>query len=132
MSKIVLGYDGSDCAWRALERAAELADDDPVTIVSATSTLHRKGRVRHDPMEKENEDRHLDEAAARLAELGVESLTVQCGGDPAKVITLEAKDTGADMILLGTDHKNILERLLLGSVSSGVVRRAPCDVLVVG
>lgn len=35
------------------------------------------------------------------------------------------------MIVIGTEHKNLLERLLLGSISSGIVHRAPCDVLVV-
>jgi nucleotide-binding universal stress UspA family protein len=38
---------------------------------------------------------------------------------------------GADLIVVGTEHKNLLQRLILGSVSTGVAHRAPCDVLVV-
>ena len=39
MSKIVIGYDGSDAAKRALERAASLANGDEVVIV--VSAVHR-------------------------------------------------------------------------------------------
>lgn len=45
--------------------------------------------------------------------------------------TVQARDVDADVIVIGTEHKNLIERLLMGSVSSGVVHRAACDVLVV-
>jgi len=37
----------------------------------------------------------------------------------------------ADLIVIGTEHKNLVERLLMGSVSSDVVHKVPCDVVVV-
>ena len=40
MRKIVIGYDGSDSARRALERAAEFVDGGSITVVSA---VHRLG-----------------------------------------------------------------------------------------
>ncbi len=132
MRNIVVGYDGSDAARRALERAAELADEGAnVTVVSAVHLLAGKGGVPFDPVEKENHEQDLQQAAARLAERGMTARTVEGFGDPAGVIATQAKEMGADLIVVGTEHKNLLQRLLLGSVSTGVAHRAPCDVLVV-
>ncbi|MGH2995181.1 MAG: universal stress protein [Gaiellaceae bacterium] len=131
MHTIVLGYDGTDSARRALERTATLANGGPVTVVSAVHVLRGKGGIPYDPVEEEDHEQHLKEASARLAELGVESRTVEGYGDPAKVITAQASKVNADLIVVGTEHKNLIERLLMGSVSSGVVHKAPCDVLVV-
>lgn len=66
MSKIVIGYDGSDSARRALQRAAELANSDPVTVVSAVHMLHGKGGgISYDPVEKGDHRRHLAETRPR-------------------------------------------------------------------
>jgi nucleotide-binding universal stress UspA family protein len=45
------------------------------------------------------------------------------------VILNSAKD--ADLVVVGSRGLNPIQRLLLGSVSSKVVHRAECDVLVV-
>ena len=42
-----------------------------------------------------------------------------------------AERRGADLIVVGTRQPGLLERLLEGSVSQGVARRAGCDVLIV-
>lgn len=57
--------------------------------------------------------------------------TVAGIGDPADAIVDEAGDWGADLIVLGTRGLGGAQRLLLGSVSTKVLHRAPCDVLVV-
>jgi nucleotide-binding universal stress UspA family protein len=132
MREIVVGYDGSESARRALERAAHLVENgSAVTVVSAVHLLAGKGGVTHDPVEKEEHARRLEAAGRHLAALGVEARLVEGFGDPAKVITAQAESTGADLIVVGTEHRNIVERLLQGSVSSGVAHRAPCDVLIV-
>lgn len=51
-------------------------------------------------------------------------------GDPAEQIVQLAVDTEADLIVVGTNEKSGIGRLVLGSVSSEVFRRAPCSVLV--
>jgi len=38
---------------------------------------------------------------------------------------------GIDLIVIGTQGKKGLERLLLGSVAEEIIRSAPCKVLVV-
>ena len=131
MTKILVGYDGSDSAKRALERAATLANGETLTLVSAVDLLAGKGGFVYDPVEKEEIERHLHEALARLRELGVACRLAEGIGDPAHVITAEAEEIGADLIVVGTNHKNLLKRLLLGSVSTDVLHRAKTEVLVV-
>ena len=52
-------------------------------------------------------------------------------GEPAEEIVRLAKETGCDLIVLGTHGRTGLERLLMGSVAEQVVRKAPCPVLTV-
>lgn len=51
---------------------------------------------------------------------------------PVEGIVAEARRVKADVIVLGWRGHGALRRLLAGSVSRGVARRAPCSVLVVG
>ena len=51
-------------------------------------------------------------------------------GDPAGEIVRIAGEENVDSIVLGTHGRTGLSRLLMGSVAEGVVRRAPCPVLV--
>jgi nucleotide-binding universal stress UspA family protein len=131
--KIVVGYDGSDGAKRALDRAITLAGDDgQVTVVAAAETRARSGiteGVRLDPSEIERRRKDLEEAEALLAARGVDAETLGAQGDPGDVILDSAKD--ADLVVVGSRGLNPFQRLLLGSVSTKVVHRAECDVLVV-
>jgi nucleotide-binding universal stress UspA family protein len=132
--KIVVGYDGSEAAKRALERAAELnKDGEPVTVVSAFDVHMSAGRgpVFVDEPEREERRRQLQEAEKLLAGKGVEIRAVEGHGDPGRAIEAEAKELGADLIVVGTHARGALGRTVLGSVSTHVVHHAPCDVLVV-
>ena len=51
--------------------------------------------------------------------------------DPATGILRAADDTRADLIVLGTHGRSGFERLLLGSVTEKVLRKATCPVLTV-
>jgi nucleotide-binding universal stress UspA family protein len=50
-------------------------------------------------------------------------------GSPAETIVKVAREEGADLIVLGTQGRTGLARLVLGSVAERVVRLAPCPVL---
>ena len=113
MHKIVIGYDGSESADRALDRAAELLDEAVTSSGQRDSHARRQGRG-FDPIEKEDFERQLVKAKARLADAGIAATTVEGMGDPARVIAEQAKQSGADLIVVGNSHKNILERLLFG------------------
>ena len=131
--KIVVGYDGSDAAKRAIERAITLAGDDGhITVIAAAEIRARPGiteGVRLDPSEIQLRRTDLEEAKGLLAARGVDGEMLEAQGDPGDVIIDSAKD--ADLVVVGSRGLNPVQRLLLGSVSSKVVHRAECDVLVV-
>ena len=135
--KIVVGYDGSDPAKRALQRAADLAADGDKIVVVASAEAHASSGARSgitggahlDPSQFQQRGDHLKEAKQLLSERGLEIETVEAQGDPGNSIVEAAKD--ADLIIVGSRGLNPVQRMLLGSVSSKVVHRAPCDVLVV-
>ena len=52
-------------------------------------------------------------------------------GSPIAHIVEYAKETGSDLIVMGTHGRSGFSHLLLGSVAENVVRRAPCSVLTV-
>lgn len=52
-------------------------------------------------------------------------------GDPARELVRLADEIGAELVAAGTHGHGFLGRLLIGSVSTRLVRRAKCSVLVV-
>ena len=121
LEEIVVGYDGSEAAKRALDRAAVLTGyGSRLTVVTVASK----------PGYSERSRRLLDEAADLLLAQRVFARPVErVGGNVAEELIAAARELGADLLVVGT-RKTALQRLALGSVSSAVVRRAPCDVLV--
>ncbi len=51
-------------------------------------------------------------------------------GMPAEVLADFAKDFDADLVVVGTNDRRGLKRLVLGSVAESTMRRASCPVLV--
>jgi nucleotide-binding universal stress UspA family protein len=118
--KIVVGYDGSESAGRALERAAELSGyGTQLTVVS----------VARDPSGFEWSRRLLSEASDRLLRLRTFAQLDERVGDPAEELLAAVAERGADLLVVG-NGKTALQRFLLGSVSTKLVHDAPCDVLV--
>lgn len=52
-------------------------------------------------------------------------------GDPARQIVDQARERGADLVVMGTHGRSGFERLALGSVTEKVLRKAQCPVLTV-
>jgi nucleotide-binding universal stress UspA family protein len=73
----------------------------------------------------------VDKAAARLRDLGVSAEGVVREGNAAKAILHEAKEWGADLIVIGAHGLSGLETLVMGNVARHVVDHAPCSVEVV-
>ncbi|HEU0013017.1 MAG TPA: universal stress protein [Longimicrobium sp.] len=80
----------------------------------------------------------LDQARADLdAMLAVQELNGSTPqpcvriGEAAHEIVAEAREWGADLVVLGTHGRRGAARWLLGSVAETVLRTAPCSVLVV-
>ena len=131
--KIVVGYDGSAAAKRALERAAALASDPSHVVVIAVAVPYPRSGItipaNRDPEEFRRRADDLDVARRFLSSRGILAETLQERGNPAEVL-VDASE-GADLVIVGSASLNRLQRLVLGSVSSQVVRDAACDVLVV-
>ncbi|HET7341891.1 MAG TPA: universal stress protein [Methylomirabilota bacterium] len=74
---------------------------------------------------------HADDARAALRARfpGIEVEVVD--GDPRAAIVRAAESWPADLVVTGARGLGGIKELLLGSVSLGVVRHAPCPVLVV-
>ncbi len=134
MKHILVGYDKTPPAERALERAAELAKkfEAEVTVASIAGVLHGRGVGPIDPVDPPSlHELQLQHAKKKLAELGVEAETVSGLGDPATALVVIAEEREVDMIVVGTHGRPGLGRLLLGSVSDDVEHKARCDVLIV-
>jgi general stress protein 26/nucleotide-binding universal stress UspA family protein len=69
--------------------------------------------------------------AESLADTGLKSEPLVRHGDPRTLIVDEAKEWGADLIVIGTHGYKGFKRILLGSVAHSIVSNAPCSVEVV-
>jgi nucleotide-binding universal stress UspA family protein len=136
MERIVVGFDGSEHARKALQRAAEIANGATVAVVSAANVTPylrdpAGGVGPVDPADAEARTKALAEAREFLEGKGVNGVYVEGHGRPADVIVEEAEESGADLIVVGTRGHGATRQLFMGSVSTNVVHHAPCDVLVV-
>ena len=71
----------------------------------------------------------LEGVVARARRPGVDVQGVLRQGPAWSEINATAKDTHADLVIMGTHGRHGLARALLGSVAEKVVRTAPCPVL---
>ena len=136
LKTIVVGYDETEPAKRALDRAAELAEAFHakliVTSVAPVMVSVGRGMGAIDPTDSPAEHlAELEHARQHLQGLNVEAEFQPAIGEPAETIVLLADERATDMIVVGTREPNVLERLLGQSVSAAVSRRAHCDVLIV-
>lgn len=75
---------------------------------------------------------HREVAAHRVEASGlVDDEVVAELGDPVVHICAVAAERDVDLVVVGDNHKSGWRRLLEGSVTSEVQRRAPCPVLIV-
>lgn len=136
MQTIVLGYDETEPAKRALERAAQVAEAFHsklvVTSVAPLLLATPRGVGPIDPTEPlELHEEELAHARAFLEQRGLEAEYVPAVGEPADTIVDLADQRHADLIVVGTREPNVLQRILGQSVSSAVAHKAHCDVLIV-
>jgi nucleotide-binding universal stress UspA family protein len=132
MKHILVGFDGSTNALRALEEALDFASADThITVVAAAQEPAPPGEVLPAGAEGlEERRRELDDARRLLDERGRDAEIVAVPGAPADVLVEEAEKRGADLIVVGRRGLSGAERLVMGSVSSKVARTAGCSVLI--
>jgi nucleotide-binding universal stress UspA family protein len=136
--KILLAYDGSEGANRALEAAlaeaqvhgAELwalAVEERLPRFSATvdEVQEEKALANH------HYGRLLAAARARAQEAGIELKVLLRAGHPAKTIIEVAREGDFDLILVGHSGLSGVWAKFRGTTAEKVSRHAPCGVLIV-
>jgi nucleotide-binding universal stress UspA family protein len=137
---VVVGVDGSDNAWRALEWAAGEAKvrgtslkivcafEDPVAMGGVGTAFGAGSPVSVDPsMIEEAAKEVVDEATKRVDGVPVE-VVARC---ERPIDALVEASQGAAMLVVGTRGHGRVGSLLLGSVSNYVVHHASCPVVIV-
>ena len=136
MKTIVVGFDDTDPARRALERAAQIAEafGSKLVVTSVAPLLVGSPRTAGPVDPVDSPDDHREQlAAARelLAARSLEADFVPAVGEPADTIVELAEERNADLIVVGTREPGVLERLLGQSVSQAVAKHSHRDVLIV-
>ncbi|HET9131003.1 MAG TPA: universal stress protein [Terriglobia bacterium] len=102
------------------------------TEASASASDSELDVVRNEvDLEKSRLNHAAEYSANRLRTAGLECSVLLCGGEPGHEIVAEAKRWNADMIFIGARGLSVLDRILLGSVSTAVVMHSECPVEVV-
>lgn len=128
---VVVGYDGSQAARRALDRAAEAAGrGGHVVVVTAAPPADELALDTAPDRAVADPPRLLEEAAAILESHDVEVSTRVEKAEPAEALAETARHLNAGLIVVGARGDSYLARALRGSVGEKLVSRAPCDLLV--
>jgi nucleotide-binding universal stress UspA family protein len=140
--KVLIAFDGSDEAMKAFTAAEDLSKRYNAQLIILTAVeLPFPYLV---PRVAPADISAVRDFATKDAKSKVDSLVVQArtdgvdakgevldkGGSPVKVILEYAEEEGVDLIVAGTRGLGGFEKMLLGSVSSGLVSHAHCGVFV--
>ena len=136
LNTIVVGFDDTEPARRALERAADLAEAFGAKLVVTSVAPILVGITRNagplDPVDSPEVHREQLQDARKLLEARkIKAEYVPAVGEPGDAIAELADDLDADLIVVGTREPGLLERLLGQSVSERVAHQAHRDVLIV-
>jgi nucleotide-binding universal stress UspA family protein len=140
---VLVGTDGSDSSYRAVDRAADIARDTTARLVIVCAyepATSREVAAAGDVLGDEAfsvvglspAEEALRTAAERAAARGAGKIErVAVAGEPVKSLVSALEEHQADLIVVGNRGLNTLAGRLLGSVPAAVSRRSPCDVLIV-
>src|SRR5208283_4631162 len=135
--KILMATDGSTKNQPAVKKGLELARELGSTtyvvyVIDETPFTSSQIEVLTDEVytELKEEGEKAIEQVKKSAD-GVKLETFILSGRPAHAITKFAAKNYVDLIVVGSQGKSGLERLLLGSVAESIIRTAECMVLVV-
>jgi nucleotide-binding universal stress UspA family protein len=139
LRRILVAIDGShhsNAAWRTALELARRFDAELIALhvavprSPAVGWMSPRAALRAQAVARHHGEQLLEEVRAAAAGAVPAAMELEFG-DPADVICERAAARDVDLIVVGSRGLNLLERLLLGSVSSAVVERATCSVLVV-
>jgi nucleotide-binding universal stress UspA family protein len=142
---VMLATDGSEQAHHAIRHAVSLVPDDAelmlVTVIPPRINPNddATGFAGSTVTPEEAEELHTAEIvgahatlAAAAAELGPTPIRQEVlEGQPGDALCDAAAHEQASILVVGSHGKGVVAKTVLGSVSSHVVRHAPCPVMVV-
>ena len=152
MKRLLIGYDGSDCAKAALDdlRYAGLPAELNAKVLTVADVWLPTDTHRLEPVYPDVEAKAVRRARAAALECFKHAEeTAQDGctrvrkfspkwkvegaalaDSPAWAIARTAREWHADLVLVGSHGRSMLERFFLGSVAQKVAVEAPCSVHV--
>ncbi|MGC3976212.1 MAG: universal stress protein [Nitrospira sp.] len=122
VARLLVATDFSSCADGMVRYAAQLAGK----LGAQICLLHASDEGEAELLAQ----RKLNGVKRGLEREGVPVEAVCMPGDPVEVILEQAEGWQADVIAVGTQGRTGLRRLVLGSVTEAVLRRAGCPVLI--
>jgi len=132
---ILLCTDGSDNSKCAERNAFKLARESggTVHILSVADTTDEFEALAPGLTEKmiAHAREVAEEAVTRAAEEGVKAEAVVRDGEPHERILEVAKESGVDVIVLGTHGRKGFMNVVMGSVTRQVIAQSPVPVLVI-
>lgn len=133
MRRIVVGYDGSEVAGHAIDRASELARryKCPLLVLTAADRLVHDHGLTAPAVDEELARKTAAQGAERARERGVRDVEARISLEaPDDALVLAAQE-GCDLVVVGHRGRSVLRELLVGSTAKSVVDRLPCSILVV-
>jgi len=128
--KLLVGYDGSTTAEKALEIAMEKAKSRNARLYVVTSMSKGTESQLHDIQERENK---LDEIKKKLQAQGIDCDTILLirGVDAGEDLVRFANENNIDEIFVGVKKRSRVEKMILGSTAQHVILNANCPVTTV-
>ncbi|MEF8851666.1 MAG: universal stress protein [Haloarculaceae archaeon] len=135
---VLVAYDGSRPAQKAVEHAVERYADEEVVllrVVEVSGGMLSAGVDMFQEWLKTEREEVATEVAEEVEDLidatDVEFRMETAVGEPAREIVEFAERNDIDTIIVGNHGREGVSRVLIGSVAERVVRRAPMTVTVV-
>ena len=130
--KIMVAVDGSETAKQALVEAENIAN-----IYNATLCIvHSIVTDTDAEAEKKRGVDILEQASTSVDALSLETRLLEADSEYglngiAEAIATATNDWGADLLVVGTSHRQGLERLFIGSVAEQLITKVNSSILLV-
>lgn len=141
---VVVGTDGSDSSYLAVDRAASIAAATGATLVIAcayhpanTQDVERAqdqlgADVAYQVVGSSPAEESVRTAAERARKAGATAVdTVVVDGEPVPTLAKVVAERSADLLVVGNRGLNTFAGRILGSVPSEAARKSKVDVLIV-